>query len=195
MLSRRWAAAALAATLLLGACGGDAGPQRSVLLVSGKDDHGLQAAGRVPLLSAPDGEPAGSVADGTLVEVVGTSGEWLQVRVVADAPVEIEGWLNDFHLRGQVHLVVPDAPACPVALVGEPGGPAYAQLRPSEQVVLVDHHRMADGMLWVGVVPLQDEAIGLVPSAWISELPGPTSLDGQDCAEVALDTSVRPHRH
>ncbi len=193
----RITAAALAAAvavwaLVLRPSGPDV--ERPLLLVSGRDDHGALQAGAVDLLDRPDGDPIGVVPDATLVEVVDTDGEWLRVRAVEGTAGRGEGWINDFFLRGQVH-VVGRPPACPVPLVGEPGGGAYAELRPSEQVVLVDHHLAADGRVWVGVQPLQVEAVGLVPLDWIQELPGPVARDGEDCADVPLDPEARPHRH
>ncbi len=191
MLSRRWAAAALAATLLLGACGGDAGPQRSVLLVSGKDDHGFPALATVELLREPEGVAVTGVADGTLVAVRSTRGEWTEV-VSLDGEQE-RGWVNDFYLRGTVH-VVGDDPACPVPLVGEPGALPFAELRASEQVELLDVHEV-DGEAWVGVRPLQRPEVGLVPRRWIQELPGPGADPDLPCAAVRVSAGAQPHRH
>ncbi len=166
---------------------------RPLLLVSGRDDHGALAQAEVALLDGPDGSAVGTVPDGTLVEVLGTRGEWIEVRAIVGAPVDVAGWVNDFFLRGQVHVVA-DPPACPVPLAGEPGATPYATLRPSEQVVLVDHHLAPDG-LWVGVQPLQDDAIGLVPFAWVRELPGPVASEGEACEDVTLDPEAVPHQH
>ncbi|HEX9994627.1 MAG TPA: hypothetical protein VGB14_16980 [Acidimicrobiales bacterium] len=118
-MSRRWRALALAGALAIGGvggvgCGGDDGgnagagaaepaPARRVLIVSGRDDHGLLAEPAVALVTAPDATaPTGSVPDGTLVEVVATRGEWAKVRALEGAPAE--GWVNDFYLRGTAHV-------------------------------------------------------------------------------------------
>ena len=105
---------AVAAALLAGCGGGgeDAGvPQREILLVSGRDDHGLLAQDRVTLVSAPgaaaqSGDP--NVGDGTLVRVVAARGEWLRVRSL-EGP-RAEGWVNDYYLRGVVHVCAPRLP-------------------------------------------------------------------------------------
>jgi hypothetical protein len=116
-VSRRWRALAFAAALAIGGvgsvgCGGDDGgnagaaepaPARRVLIVSGRDDHGLLAEPAVALVTAPDATaPTASVPDGTLVEVVATRGEWAKVRALEGEPAE--GWVNDFYLRGTAHV-------------------------------------------------------------------------------------------
>ena len=93
---------------LLGGCGGSEGPpepRREILLVSGRDDHGLVAQERVTLAAEPDataGPEDATVADGTLVRVVATRGEWTHVRSL-EGP-RAEGWVNDYYLRGVVHV-------------------------------------------------------------------------------------------
>ncbi len=177
---------ALAVALLLAACGGE-GAERPILLVSGRDDHGLVAQDEVEVLDRPDGRPVAKVTDGTLVSVLGEDHEWLEVETLEGR--RIAGWVNDFYLRGQVH-VVGDPPACPVPLRGAPGGPPFAELAASAQVVLVDHH--GD---WVGVQPLGDDRLGVVPRAFISELPGPAPEPGARCEEVEVPADAEPHAH
>ncbi|MFU8850128.1 SH3 domain-containing protein [Micromonospora sp. SL1-18] len=84
-----------------------------LVLVSGRDDHGLLATERVPLRDRPAAEAAatGDVPDGTLARVVEVRGTWLRVRA-AEGP-SAEGWVDDFFLRGGVHLVGPP-PTCAV---------------------------------------------------------------------------------
>lgn len=97
-----------------------------IVLISGRDDHGLLASPRVSILSEPEGARAvGTVGDGTLARVVGSRGEWLQVRSAEGPPVR--GWVNDYYLRGLVRLVGP-AGACRVR-VGTRDHPAGAPAR------------------------------------------------------------------
>lgn len=87
-------------------------PATPLVLVSGRDDHGELASADVPLYSAAGGhEPVGRVRDGTLARVVAVEGTWLQVRTVEGPP--LEGWLDDFYLRRQLHLLGP-GPTCRV---------------------------------------------------------------------------------
>lgn len=109
------------ALLLLGlsltGCGGggeaerpSADPDGRLVLVSGRDDHGLVAHERVPVYDGPaSDERIGTVADGTLARVDDGDGSWLHVAT-AEGP-SVEGWVDDFYLRGVVHLVG-DAPSC-----------------------------------------------------------------------------------
>ena len=71
---------------------------RPIVLVSGRDNHGLLAGPFVSLQRAPD-DPAvlATVADGTFARTLEVRGEWLRVQVIA-AP-ETAGWVNDYYLR------------------------------------------------------------------------------------------------
>lgn len=129
----RWrlGTAAGAAALLVGAAaiGFDDGPgapatvdaaatsvEPRLVLVSGRDDHGMVATDRVPLYDGPAGDrEVAWVHDGTLVEVLATDGQWLQVRAVEGEPAI--GWVDDFFLRGEARLVGP-APSCSVRVGG-----------------------------------------------------------------------------
>ncbi|MFC4150442.1 SH3 domain-containing protein [Micromonospora mangrovi] len=88
-----------------------------LVLVSGRDDHGLLAVERVALRDRPaaDAAEVGQVPDGTLARVEEVRGSWLRVRTVEGPPTR--GWLDDFFLRGGVHLVGPP-PTCAVPFGG-----------------------------------------------------------------------------
>lgn len=87
---------------------------RGVVLVSGRDDHGLVASQNVLLHSAPEGgSVAGRVPDGTLAQVREVNGN--QVRVSASG---VTGWVDDFVLRGELRLAGPP-PGCRVRVSGQ----------------------------------------------------------------------------
>lgn len=114
---------ALAGLLVLVAgCGGSAagdagtraGPDGRLVLVSGRDDHGQVARAVVPVYAAPGStDRVGGIADGTLAHVRKIDGTWL--HVVSAEGSAVTGWVDDFHLRGTVHLVGP-APSCRATL-------------------------------------------------------------------------------
>lgn len=87
-----------------------------LVLVSGRDDHGMVALRRVPAYEEPDaGHAVGRIPDGTLARVLGIDGQWLRVETVEGRSVT--GWINDFYLRGEARLVGPP-PACTVRVGG-----------------------------------------------------------------------------
>jgi hypothetical protein len=87
---------AAALGLVAGSCGG--GTSNAIVLVSGRDDHGLVYRAAVGLQGSPsDTTLSGSVPDGTFARVVEQRGEWLKVRSIGSEPQE--GWINDFYLR------------------------------------------------------------------------------------------------
>lgn len=95
---------------------GSTAAEPRLVLVSGRDDHGMVVADQVPLYDAPQGtRQVAAVHDGTLVEVLETDGQWLQVRSV-EGPDAI-GWVDDFFLRGEARLVGAP-PSCGVRLDG-----------------------------------------------------------------------------
>ncbi len=123
-MSRRWAAPVLATLVLVSGCGGAAAgdgqesgrPDGRIVLVSGRDDHGQLAEELVAVYAGPgSSDRVGEVADGTLAHVTEIDGTWLHVVSAEGRPVD--GWVDDFHLRGTVHLVGP-APTCQVSLGG-----------------------------------------------------------------------------
>ncbi len=131
MTAVRLGLAAAAATLLLGAAvvvpghgapapgtgeGASGTVEPRLVLVSGRDDHGMVAVHHVPLYDAPEGDHVvAAVHDGTLAEVLSTNGQWLQVRTVEGAAAI--GWVDDFFLRGEARLVGP-APSCRTTVGG-----------------------------------------------------------------------------
>lgn len=92
---------------------------RPVVLVSGRTDHGERELSAVPLVAAPrPGAPrVALVADGTLVRVREVRGTWVRVAGTAGGTRRTTGWVDDFRLRGVVHLVGP-APSCRAVLRG-----------------------------------------------------------------------------
>lgn len=129
MSRARIGAAGAAAVVLVGVAivGGSRGPgaaapvdaaagpvEPRLVLVSGRDDHGLVVSHRVALYDAPEGDrQVATVHDGTLAEVLATDGQWLQVRPVEGASAI--GWVADFYLRGETRLVGAP-PSCSVRL-------------------------------------------------------------------------------
>ncbi len=169
---------------------------RPIVLVSGRDDHGLVASDEVALLAEPalegDEVVVTTLADGTLVRVLGDDGgSWLNVVPLDGGP---GGWIDDFHLRGTAH-VVGEEQACPTALHASVDGPVLRELRASEQVELLDDHTTEDGRRWVGVRSVQGGVVGLVPAATLSQQPGPPPVPGVDCATIEPDPEAVPHQH
>jgi len=117
---------AAALGLVAGSCGG--GASNAIVLVSGRDDHGLVYRAAVGLQRSPTETAfSGSVPDGTFARVVDQRGEWLKVRSIGSDPQE--GWINDFYLRS--------------VAVG---------LEPPRQVTFLDAE-VRDGMVMVRVRP------------------------------------------
>lgn len=141
-----------------------------LVLISGRDDHGMVAAERVPLYDGPDGEHRiDAVFDGTLAEVLSTEGQMLQVRTVEGS--EAIGWVDDFFLRGQARLVGA-APSCRSSVAGHP--------RQGGTLVVV--RELRQDRVWVETVtpPL---AQGWAPRADLQELPP----QGGDCGDIPPD--------
>ena len=113
------------ALVALSGCGGPAAgqggaerPDGRLVLVSGRDDHG-ELAQRLVLVYDAQGssKQVGRIADGTLAHVTEVDGTWLHVVAAEGRPVD--GWVDDFFLRGVLHLVGPP-PACRAELDGRP---------------------------------------------------------------------------
>lgn len=167
-MNPRWALALLLATgLLVAGCG--EGPDEGagdgrLALVSGRDDHGLLALPEVPVYDAPEGDHVvGRIPDGTLVSVTEGDGQWLRVRTVE--PPQVDGWVDDFHLRGQVRLVGP-APTCESRVAGE--------TRDGGTLATVWQVRGAEVLVTTLTEPVRR---GWAPRADVQELPP----QGDDC--------------
>ena len=152
--ARRAAGLALLTCLAATACGqaGEASlsPRRHVVLVSGRDDHGLLATPSVTLMSRPGGhEVAGPVVDGTLAEVLAVRGTQVQIRAG-----DVTGWVDDFSLRGELRLAGPP-PTCAVVVSGDrlPAGTRVEVLRLADQQAQV---RVLDRSALPGWVPAAD---------------------------------------
>jgi hypothetical protein len=124
-VTRAGTAAVILAALTAG-CGaagevpgsGEAGerPDGRLVLVSGRDDHGELRLEAVSVHESPDEqEVAGTIPDGTLAHVSEIEGQMLEVVTAEGDPVT--GWVDDFYLRGTLHLVGP-GPHCRARLGG-----------------------------------------------------------------------------
>ena len=116
----------VATAMLVAGCGtlGDAPdpdaaaerPDGRLVLVSGRDDHGERRYQSVSVYKTPSQQGvAGSIPDGTLVHVRKIDGQMLEVVTAEGTPVT--GWVDDFYLRGTLHLVG-SAPPCRARLGG-----------------------------------------------------------------------------
>jgi hypothetical protein len=118
-----------------------------VVLVSGRDDHGLRSLLAVPLYQAPDdGTIVARVPDGFIARVLEQRGTWLKIQALL-LPSAV-GWIDDFYLRDR-------------ALRTDGEG----------QVVLVDA-RVAAGQVEVAVRPVTDPTAPLtwVPATLLREI-------------------------
>ncbi|MGQ0803248.1 MAG: SH3 domain-containing protein [Actinomycetota bacterium] len=145
--------------LLLPACGGEE-PARSVLIASGRDDHGLVVQQKVSLSAEPEGPGVAEIPAGSLVSVLDTRGEWIRVRSVDGGA---DGWVNDYYLRGTAHLVA-DVRGCPVR------ARSGRTFEPNAQVELVGYERRG-AVVWVRVRSLSGGREELVPPHALSEVP------------------------
>lgn len=98
----------LAGALLTG-CASEAADQKDtgdgrLAMVSGRDDHGFVDLDLVPVYDVANGaHVVGRVHDGTLVRVV--ERDQTAMRITTLEGPSVTGWLDDFYLRGQFHLV------------------------------------------------------------------------------------------
>lgn len=189
------AVAAGAAVILLGlwvSTDGDdqAGQQRSLVYLSGLDDHLLDARDTVPMYRRPGDDPIAEVPADTLAWAYAESGEWVEVRL-AEGGSEHRGWVADFFLRGELHLVDPVTPGCPVP-AGRTAGTVDHALDPSTKVRpldLVGQHAqvrvLATGQTW------------WVERRTLSERPGPDVRrpgSPADCDQIVAEPPA-PHVH
>lgn len=108
-----------------------------LVMVSGRDDHGLLATAQVAVHGAVEGRRTGVIPDATLVSVLDREGQWLRVQTVEGEAVV--GWVDDFRLRGELRLVGP-APTCEAGMAGElvEGGTLVTAWRVDGDRVLVE---------------------------------------------------------
>lgn len=170
-------AAALLVIAAVTACGAPdqlADGTRRVVMVSGRDDHGLVASENVVLRSAPDGaDVVGHLPDGTLAQVRAVRGTQVQVSSSG-----VTGWVDDFVLRGELRLAGPP-PGCGVHLAGRdlPAGTRVEVLSLYEDTAKV---RLLDPPRTVGTVPVSD----------IAEL---APLPGQSCPQTGSGRTDQSH--
>lgn len=173
-----------------------------LVYVSGLDDHLLDAYRTVPLHAEPGGEVIAQAPVDSLARVHAEDGQWLDVELVApaagpdgEAGEPLQGWIADFHLRGELHVVDPDAPGCPVPTGHEPGETDH-RLDPSTRVRLVDlADRGSDA--WVLVRAVGDGSTSWVHRDVLSERPGPDvrrAEEGTACADIHPEPAT-PHTH
>ena len=170
-------AALVAATA--SACGSGADQERAsdgrLAMVSGRDDHGLMATEAIPVYDGPRSDQViGTVADSTLVQVVGADASWQ--HIVSVEGEHVDGWLDDFYLRGEVRLVGA-APSCRARIGAEPvpGGTLVTIWRAVDQQVQVEE-------------VAEPHRRGWAARADVQELPP----QGPDCAE---DPPGATHQH
>ena len=161
--------AALLLMTLTGCAAGaddDTASDGRLVLVSGRDDHGMLADGRVDVYGAPESTTKTDVIpDGTLARVVQADGQWMRIETAEGKPVS--GWIDDFFLRGQAHLVGP-SPECRPQVSN--------QLQDAGLLVVV--HDVREGEVLVesaGETPVR----GWTPREAVQELPP----QGDNCGE------------
>ncbi len=72
-----------------------------VVMISGRDDHGLLQEPSVSLFSAPQGDTVvARTPDGTFARVVDQRGEWIRVELLGNP--QAVGWVDDYYLRSRV---------------------------------------------------------------------------------------------
>ncbi len=116
-----------------------------VVLISGRDDHGLLAQPTLALLREPAASRAvASVPDATFARVLDEQGEWLRVQAI-DNPQHV-GWVNDYYLRSR-------------ALWRERGVQVEfmdARVIGTQVEIAVRSHRSATPATWVSAAQLQE---------------------------------------
>ncbi|HZP97567.1 MAG TPA: SH3 domain-containing protein [Candidatus Limnocylindria bacterium] len=78
--------------------------QSTIVMASGRDDHGLLTRPAIGLQRSPtDATVVGSVPDGAFLRVIEVDHSWLRVRTLTLPPEE--GWVSDHDLRGTAELL------------------------------------------------------------------------------------------
>lgn len=192
-----WVLLALTIVVVVGVTAANTGSEREerpLVYVSGLDDHLLPAADEVAVHEAVGGAVTGHVPADTLVWVHDEQGEWLDVATAEGTT--LRGWIADFYLRGELHVVDPSAPGCPVPTAHHPQKAVHHQLDASTRVEMTDLYEGSSG-LWVEVRDLRTENTSWVRRDTLSERPGPNpdaSSPGTECSEVLPEPAV-PHNH
>ena len=89
--------------LALAGCASAPNGVGAIVLVSGRDDHGLVVEPHVALYAEPNSTQAtGRVPDGSFARVLEIHGTWLRVESLGEAAVS--GWVDDFYLRDRAVL-------------------------------------------------------------------------------------------
>lgn len=164
-----------------------------VVYVSGLDDHLLPAYESVPVHESPGGRVIGFTPVDVLARVHGEKGEWLDIELIG---AELRGWVADYYLRAELHVVNPGTPGCPVDTSHAAGDPPHHQLHPSTRVRLLDAVEQGS-YTWVLVRSLLTDGISWVDRAVLSERPGPDirrAATGTACGDI-LPEPVVPHTH
>jgi hypothetical protein len=140
------------------------------------------------------------------------AGEWVEVSLAEGVPQR--GWVADFFLRGELHLVDPATPGCPVP-AGATAGVPDRQLDPSSKVRLLDVAVIEVASIDVtgadaasvgppaGVqVQAQVQVVATGVTAWVerrtlSERPGPDArrLGPAAACDTVGQAPVEPHVH
>lgn len=145
----------------------ETGSDGRLVLVSGRDDHGMLAHEQVEVYDAPESTTSsGRVPDGTLARVVQADGQWMRIETAEGQPVS--GWIDDFFLRGEAHLVGPPPECRP--RVGD---------QSQEAGLLVVVYGVREGEVLVesaGETPVR----GWTPRDAVQELPPQGGKCGQD---------------
>jgi hypothetical protein len=69
-----------------------------IVLVSGRDDHGLLVQPVIALQRAPDDTTTvAQLRDGSFARVRESRGEWMHIESIANP--QNSGWINDYYLR------------------------------------------------------------------------------------------------
>jgi hypothetical protein len=71
-----------------------------IVLVSGRDDHGLLETPHIPLYPTPGSNAALALLhDGDFARVLEIRGNWLRIQALT--PAQETGWIDDYYLRGK----------------------------------------------------------------------------------------------
>lgn len=146
---------------------------RHVVMMSGRDDHGLLANPNVLLTSGPgSGSVVGPLASGTLVDVLEVRGTQLKVSARG-----VTGWVDQFETLGELRLAGPP-PSCVVRVGGTayPAGTRVQVLQHGGRVVAV---QLLDGSDRAFVVPV---------SRVVDRPPAP----GRSCPDLSSGRTAAP---